>query len=116
MLEIRGQAAPFLALTPGKASLHLLKLVPDTGLFLEVERLTREAAATGQPARRKGIPYTAAGRTGELDVDVTPLRSAQRRAFLILFEMADADTGHTRTRSSPARRWLSTNTIRGSRS
>ena len=104
VLEIRGQAAPFLALTPGKASLHLLKLVPDTGLFLEVERLTREAAATGQRARRKGIPYTAAGRTGELDVDVTPLRSAQRRAFLILFEMADADTGpHTHAqRSGPA--------------
>jgi two-component system, chemotaxis family, CheB/CheR fusion protein len=37
VLEILGQTAPYLALPPGKASFNLLKLIPETRLFLEVE-------------------------------------------------------------------------------
>jgi len=88
VLELRGQTAPFLALAPGKASLHLLKLLPDTGLFLEVERLAHEAARTGQPARSQRIPYLSGGHAGELDVEVTPLGNKDRLAYLILFETA----------------------------
>jgi two-component system, chemotaxis family, CheB/CheR fusion protein len=96
VLEIRGQSAPFLALTPGKASLHLLKLVPDTGLFLEMEKLLLEAAATGQPTRRVAVPYMAGGRAGALNLDVTPIRSGDTRAFLILFEISTEDTDRDR--------------------
>ena len=47
VLEFLGQTAPYLALPPGKASLNLLKLIPETGLFLEVEKLVREVERTG---------------------------------------------------------------------
>ncbi|HWO13939.1 MAG TPA: chemotaxis protein CheB, partial [Polyangiaceae bacterium] len=90
VLEIRGQTAPFVALTAGKASLQLLNLLPDTGLFLEVEKLTQEASQTGLSARRDGIPYAAEGRSGEVSVEVIPLRSNERRAYLILFERVDS--------------------------
>ena len=41
--EIRGKASPFLTLPAGKVSFNLLKLIPDTGLFLEVEKLIQQA-------------------------------------------------------------------------
>ena len=37
VLEIRGKANPYLTLPAGKVSFNLMKLIPDTGLFLEVE-------------------------------------------------------------------------------
>jgi two-component system CheB/CheR fusion protein len=82
VLELRGQTAPFIALTPGKASLHLLKLLPDTGLFLEVERLTHKAARTGQRARSTRIPYHSGGHRGDLDIEVPPLGSTEQPAYL----------------------------------
>ena len=102
VLEIRGQTAPFLALTAGKASFHLLKLLPDTGLFLEVERLIREAAATGEVARGQHIPHAVDGTPGQLDIEVTPLGQKDRRAFLVLFEGASA----TPPGSAPSRAGL----------
>ncbi len=90
VLEIRGRPEPFLSLTPGKAGLHLLKHVPDVGLFLELEGLIREAASSGEVVQRHGVPYEAGGRSGRLNVEVTPLRSSARRAFLIFFEPVDA--------------------------
>ena len=105
VLELRGQTAPFLALSSGKASLHLLKLLPDTGLFLEVERLTHEAARTGRPARSHRLSYQSGGHGGELDVEVMPLGSAERPAYLILFETvptAGAEARGAATQGSPS--------------
>ena len=38
LLEVRGDAAAFIRLPEGRASFHLLNLIPDTGLFLEIEK------------------------------------------------------------------------------
>ncbi len=92
VLEIRGRAAPFLALSSGKASLHLMKLLPDAGLFLEVEKLTQKARQTDTSQRRERIPYTAEGHSGELNVEVIPLRSKEQRTYLVVFEAVDAAT------------------------
>ena len=54
VLEVRGDATPFFRLPVGKVSFHLLKLIPDTGLFLEIEKLAHEAAESGEAARRRG--------------------------------------------------------------
>src|SRR6185436_2085251 len=101
VLELRGQTAPFLALSSGKASLHLLKLLPDTGLFLEVERLTHEAARTGQPARSHRLSYQSGGHGGDLDVEVVPLGGTERPAYLILFETAPPAGIETRGAAAP---------------
>jgi hypothetical protein len=46
----------------GKVSFNLIKLISDTGLLLDVEKLLRQASQTGEPARhhwsltnRKGL-------------------------------------------------------------
>jgi len=91
VLEFRGRPAPFLGLTSGKAGLHLLKHIPDTRLFLELERLIRVAATTGEVVRQERVPYDANGRSGEVSVEVASLPHGQRRAFLVLFEGVDQD-------------------------
>jgi two-component system CheB/CheR fusion protein len=86
VLEIRGETAPFLKLPKGKTSLHLLKLLPHTGLFLAVEKLIHEAIKQGRPTRREHVQYEAEGRTGEVNIEVTPLRGKGGPAHLIIFE------------------------------
>ena len=61
VLEILGQTAPYLSLPTGKVSFNLLKLIPETRLFLEVEKLVREVARSGEAARQDRIPYQGDG-------------------------------------------------------
>jgi two-component system, chemotaxis family, CheB/CheR fusion protein len=86
VLEIVGRMPPCLRLTAGKASLNLLRLIPDTRLFLEVEMLVREVQASGAAAGRYGVPYQAEGAGGELNLEAIPLRSMAGRALLVVFE------------------------------
>jgi two-component system CheB/CheR fusion protein len=89
VLEIRGKTSPYLALPAGKVSFNLMKLIPDTGLFLEVEKLIRQARKTGEPARQERMRYGPNGGGCGLNVEVVPLDSAQQRS-LILFERVPA--------------------------
>ncbi len=59
VLEIRGKASPYLTLPVGKVSFNLMKLIPDTGLFLEVEKLIQQARKSGEPARQERVPLRA---------------------------------------------------------
>lgn len=93
VLEIRGKGVPFLTLPTGRVSFHLLKLIADTGLFLAVEQLVTEAAATGEPTRREGVDYEAGGQQGQVNVEVRPLFGKDRRACLILFELKAEGAG-----------------------
>jgi two-component system CheB/CheR fusion protein len=86
VLEIRGKASPCLTLPVGKVSFNLVKLIPDTGVFLEVEKLIRQARRSGEPARRERVPCEHCGAAGELNVEVVPLRAGRRRSVLVLFE------------------------------
>jgi two-component system CheB/CheR fusion protein len=88
VLEIRGDAAPFFRLPAGKVTFHLLKLIPDTGLFLEIEKLAHEAADSGEAARRARVPYELSGSIHEVNIEVTPLFGHQKRALLVLLEPA----------------------------
>ena len=87
VIETRGETAPFLTLPAGKVSFKLLKLIPDTGLYLEVESLLQQVVATGEPARRERVPYESDGHADEVNIEATPLGGRQR-ATLILFEKA----------------------------
>jgi two-component system CheB/CheR fusion protein len=86
VLEIRGKASPCLTLPVGKVSFNLVKLIPDTGVFLEVEKLIRQARQRGKPARRERVPCEHDGIAGEWNVEVVPLRAGRRRLALVLFE------------------------------
>ena len=88
VLEIRGKASKFLSLPMGKASFSLLKLIPSTSLFLEVEKLVHEVRRTGEAARQDNIQFDGGGGTGGVTVEVLPLQARQKNSLLILFEDA----------------------------
>jgi two-component system CheB/CheR fusion protein len=91
VLEIRGGTTPFLRLPVGKVSYHLLKLIPDTGLFLEIEKLVHEAAESGEAARRVRIPYESGGSICEVNIEVTPLSGDQRPTLLVILEPSQSE-------------------------
>ena len=82
VLEILGQTTPYLTVPAGKADLHLLRLIPDIRLFLEVETLVREVERSGEPARRPRVPH---GNAEEVDVEVISLGARRTGAFLVVF-------------------------------
>ncbi len=86
VLEIRGKANAFLSLPAGKVSFNLLKLIPETGLFLEVEKLVRQVLRTGESARQEHIPFDRDGRAGEMTVEVLPVNARRKNSLLVLFE------------------------------
>ena len=105
VLEIRGKAGPYLALPVGKASFSLLKLIPETGLFLEVEKLVHQVQKTGEPARQDRIRFEHDGKPADLNVEAMPLHTRQKRSVLVLFEPApDSDRRETEApdRNAPA--------------
>jgi signal transduction histidine kinase/CheY-like chemotaxis protein len=86
VLEIRGKASPYLALSAGKVSFNLVKLIPDTGLFLQVEELIRQVRKNGEPTRHERVPYEGSGSAGGLNLEVVPLDFNPTRSTLVLFE------------------------------
>ena len=86
VLEIRGKTSPYLTLPVGKMSFNLVKLIPDTGLFLQVEELIRQAKKSGEPARHEHAPSEYSGSAGSLNLEVVPLDFNPTRSTLVLFE------------------------------
>jgi PAS domain S-box-containing protein len=86
VLEIVGDVAPYMMLPEGKATFSLLKLIPEIGLFLEIEKLVRDAESSGAEAKRDRVPYQAGAASGDLKVEVIPLGTAPPDLFIILFE------------------------------
>jgi two-component system CheB/CheR fusion protein len=86
VLETFGQIAPYLALPGGRVSFNLLKLIPETRLFLEIEKLVHETVRTGVAGRKDRIPYRGEGAAGEVNIEVVPLPGAVGRPLLVLFE------------------------------
>ena len=102
VIEIRGKASPYLTLPAGKVSFNLMKLIPDTGLFLEVEKLIQQARKSGEPARQERVPYEHDGSAGALNVEVVPLDASQKRSTLVLFEpVPDAAGGEAELPDAP---------------
>ena len=105
VVEIRGKANPYLTLPAGKVSFNLIKLIPDTGLFLQVEKLIQQARKSGEPARQERVPFGADGSAGGLSVEVVPLDAGPTRC-LVLFEptpAADGQRGRATRRCSERR-------------
>ncbi len=86
VLEIRGKTSPYLTLPVGKMSCNLVKLIPDTRLFLQVEELIRQAKKSGEPVRHEHAPSEYSGSAGSLNLEVVPLDFNPTRSTLVLFE------------------------------
>jgi len=93
VLEIRGKASPYLSLPVGKVSFQLMKMIPDTGLFLQVEKLIQQVRQSREPARQERVPYEHEGSAGELTVEVVPLDTVKKRLILVLFVPAPRAAG-----------------------
>ncbi len=87
VLEILGKTAPYLALPQGSVSSNLLKLIPETRLLLEVEKLVHDVRRSGEAARKDRVPCVGQA-AGEVNVEVIPLGDVETRALVILFEPA----------------------------
>lgn len=84
VIEIRGKVSPYLALPEGRVNFHLAKLIPDTGLFLQVEKLILEVRATGEPVRQEHVhcDYD----NSDLNLEAVPLDDSPARTVLVIFE------------------------------
>ena len=98
VLEIRGKTSPYLTLPVGKMSCNLVKLIPDTGLFLQVEELIRQAKESGEPARHERVPSEYSGSAGSLNLEVVPLDFNPTRSTLVAFRTRRRDHRGARTR------------------
>jgi two-component system CheB/CheR fusion protein len=86
VIEIRGKPEPYLTLPAGKVSFNLVKLIPDAGLFLQVEELIQQVRKNGEPARHERVRWDHSGSGGGLYLEVMPLDFNPTRLTLVVFE------------------------------
>jgi two-component system CheB/CheR fusion protein len=89
ILQFRGDTGPYLAPTPGKASLNLLKMAREglpVALRAAISKARKEAAAI----RKEGLRVQSGGLLREVHVEVIPIKGSPvaEGAFLVLFEEA----------------------------
>jgi len=86
VIEIRGRTNPYLSLPVGEVSFNLMKLISDAGLFLEIEKVIRQALKSGEPVREEGVPFVYGASVSELALEAVPLEARQKRSVLVLLE------------------------------
>jgi two-component system, chemotaxis family, CheB/CheR fusion protein len=98
ILQYRGDTGPYLAPTPGKASLSLLKMLRE-GLLVAVRAAILRAKKEQAVVREEGLRVNSNGGYHEVAIEVIPLKGhgPQDGGFLILFE--DAQTSRERPRA-----------------
>jgi two-component system CheB/CheR fusion protein len=88
IVEVRGRTAPYLELSPGKATQNLLKLARE-GLIAGLGKAIRTAWQTNAVAHEGGFRIEDGGKLKDLNIKVIPFRgpsSSEERYFLVLFE------------------------------
>lgn len=85
IVRFRGNVAPFLGPTTGKASLHLLKMVRDD-LSFELRMLLNRARKDGKAVRKGPIPMRQGEALVDARMEVQPLGEGPDRHYLVLFK------------------------------
>ena len=89
IIQFRGQTAPYIAPSPGTASLNIARLARE-GLVPDLRMAIRKARAEGGAVRKYGVRVAANGRQKEITLHVIPIRLAGLKEdhFMVLFEEA----------------------------
>jgi len=86
ILHFRGNVAPYLAPSPGQASLSLLRMVRPE-FAVELRTAIHRAGRQDSPIRKEGILIKRNGRLNEVTLEVVPFKGqAEERFFLVLFQ------------------------------
>jgi two-component system, chemotaxis family, CheB/CheR fusion protein len=100
VVQFRGQTGAFLEPAPGEPSVNVLKMARE-GLLHGLRDSLQQARKSKIPVRKDGVRVRANGGWREVRLEVTPLSTAERRYFLVLFD--DVTRGSkSRQRRSPA--------------
>jgi two-component system CheB/CheR fusion protein len=91
VLQLRGDTSPYLDQSPNQATRNLLKLARE-GLLVAMREAVDKARQDESPVRKENLRVKFDGVTGDVNLEVIPLRrsASQERHFLILFEAAEA--------------------------
>jgi two-component system, chemotaxis family, CheB/CheR fusion protein len=95
LLQLRGDTSPYLDQSPDKTTRNLLKLARE-GLVIALREAVDKARQDESPIRKENLRVKFDGMTGDVNLEVIPLRrsASQESYFLILFETAEvADQG-----------------------
>lgn len=85
IIQFRGNTDSWLAVSPGKATLNVLKMVRD-GLSFEIRNLLHTAKRTGAATGKENILYQLNGAQQEVKIMVSPITSLSGPHYLVLFE------------------------------
>ncbi|SEA47524.1 CheR family methyltransferase [Pedobacter hartonius] len=85
IVQFRGITDPWLVLSPGKASLNLLKMARE-GLAFELRNLLHEVKRTNALARKENVLFRLNGAQRYVTIEVTALAGALDLHYLIMFE------------------------------
>jgi len=104
ILHFRGNVAPYLAPSPGQASLSLLKMVRPE-FAVELRTAIHRAGKHDAPVRKEGILIKRNGHLNEADLEVVPFRGQDdERFYLVLFhENRVPDSEESTTPASKAK-------------
>jgi len=91
-VQIRGSTRGWLEPSPGKPSLHILKMVRE-GLAFELRNALHKAKATNLPVIKEKILLSSAGKKQLVTIEVRPLMNTAAPYYLILFRDTAVVTG-----------------------
>ena len=102
ILQSRGHTGEYLELSPGKASLNLLRMARP-GLMFELQKAFEAARKSGAAVRREGMQVENDGRLKSVNLEIIPFRTATNapQNFMIIFEDG---TGPASAETATARR------------
>ena len=86
ILQFRGAIGPYVEPTPGRATLHLLKIAKKE-FVAELRAAVDQAKKSHSPVKRKSVEFKRNGQPKSVNISVEPLGSStESRRYLILFE------------------------------
>jgi two-component system CheB/CheR fusion protein len=86
ILQFHGPVNSFLEISPGKATLNLLKLVRP-GLAFDLRNTIHKATKSNKPEKKTDLEFKSNGQTISMSAEVIPLGKAdEEKIFLIVFQ------------------------------
>lgn len=86
ILQFHGPINSFLEISPGKATLNLLKLVRP-GLVFDLKNTIHKATKSNKPEKKSDLEITVSGQTTTISAEVIPVgKAGEEKIFLIVFQ------------------------------